>query len=315
MAADPEQLGRAEARALIISAAANACIGVVGLVFAAITASQAIMLDALFNLVYFGTALFTLRVARLVWKGDDDRFPYGYAFFEPLVNGLKGVLVLGVSLVALAGAVQALFGGGRMIAAGMAVTYGIVATTFCGVTALATRHGARRSGSPLVRADAENWTVNTAISSCVLVAFGAIFLIRGTRLDGLVPYVDPLVVITLILITIGVPVRMARQAVMELLNRAPPPEIVEQVTRIIERATAELPVQDLYVRMIQPGRTRMVTAHVVLPDDARIEGIAALDGVRAKTLERLQSEYAATILDMVFTTDPAWGKPTSLSPT
>jgi len=92
---------------------------------------EAIMLDGVFNLTYFATGLFTLKVARLIARGDDERFPYSYAFFEPLVNGLKGVLVLGVSIMAVVGAVQALVGGGRHIAAGMAISYGTFASIVC----------------------------------------------------------------------------------------------------------------------------------------------------------------------------------------
>ena len=178
---------RAERKALILSAVGNLIIGVVGIIIAAVSKSQAIMLDGLFNLSYLATGLFTLKVAALVQQGDDERFPFGYAFFEPLVNGMKGVLVLGISIMALVGAVQALFSGGRAIAAGTAIAYGIFAATACCVLAWVTRRGAKRSGSPLVIADAENWLVNGAISSAVLLAFISILIIRNTSLNFLVP--------------------------------------------------------------------------------------------------------------------------------
>jgi len=54
-----------------------------------------------------------LKVARLVLRGDGERFPLGYAFFEPLVNGIKGILLLGLTLTALFSAFDALFSGGR----------------------------------------------------------------------------------------------------------------------------------------------------------------------------------------------------------
>ena len=45
--------------------------------------------------------LFTLRVARLLARPDDERYPFGYLFFEPLINTVKGLLILGVSAFAL----------------------------------------------------------------------------------------------------------------------------------------------------------------------------------------------------------------------
>ena len=100
---------------------------------------------------------------------------------------------------------------------------------------------------------------------------------------------------------------------MELLNRAPSPEILQQVDDVLRKCTAVLPVQALFVRVIQPGRTRMVPAHVVLPAEFQVDGLPMLDAVRAETLEKLKAAHLATVLDMVFTADPGWGAPAGQS--
>lgn len=298
-----------ERAVLIISAGGCLAIGSAAIVFWWISDSQAILLDGLFNLTYFLTGTFTLKVAELVRRSDDERFPYGYGFFEPLINGIKGVLVLGISLMALFGAVDALLSGGRQIGAGAAIGYGVFATIACVSMAIVTHRGAGRSGSPLVKADADNWYVNGAISSAVLIAFLGILLIQGTDLEFITPYVDPSVVLLVVLISISVPIRMAWQAIMELLNRAPPPDIVTQVRNVVANHTADLPVQELFVRVVQPGRTRMVLAHVVLPADFEVEILPKLDAIRLRTLQALRAEYPAVFLDMLFTADRQWGAP------
>ena len=277
-----------------------------------ISDSQAILLDGLFDLTYFVAALFTFKVAQLVHREDDDRFPYGYAYFEPLVNGVKGLLVLGVSIMALADATEALLTGGREIVSGFAILYAVAATLCCIGFALIVKRGARQSDSPLLLTDARNWIVNAAISACVLVTFSSILLLRDTAYVYLVPYVDPLVVVSVILITLSVPVRMAWQALMELLNRAPPETVTEQVRSIIEECTAHLPVSELFVRVLNPGRTRMVLAHVVLPDEFQIESLADFDTIREHSQKRLREAHLATILDMVFTSDRIWAAPTAI---
>ncbi len=303
------ETGKAEGRYLLIATLGNLIIGCVGLVFFVIASSQAILLDGLFNLTYCVTGYFTLKVARLVQRGDDERFPFGYSYFEPLVNGFKGVLVLGVTVMALAGALEALFTGGRQIAAGAAIAYGVFASVACWGLAILTAIGARRTGSPLIRADAQNWIVNAAISSAVLVAFAGILAIEGTAFAFFAPYVDPSLVLVVVLISISVPVRMAWHALMALLNRAPAPAIVAQAREMVAAATAELPVQECFVRVLQPGRTRMVLVHLVLPSDFRVEGLPSLDAIRAKTLAPLREAHPATFLDMIFTADPQWGAP------
>ena len=106
---------------------------------------------------------------------------------------------------------------------------------------------------------------------------------------------------------------MAWRALMELLNRAPSPKILNEVHEIVRRCTAHLPVQHVFVRAIQPGRTRMVMAHVVLPSDFQVDGLALFDSLRAETLRQLKSVHGDSVLDMVFTADRDWGAPLNRS--
>jgi predicted Co/Zn/Cd cation transporter (cation efflux family) len=88
---------------------------------------------------------------------------------------------------------------------------------------------------------------------------------KKSSFEYIVPYIDPSLVLIVVLISISVPVRMAWRALMELLNRTPSPEIVQEVDEIVRNRLSRLPVQALFVWVIQPGRTRMVLIHVVLP--------------------------------------------------
>ena len=298
-----------ERKGLKFSTAGNLIIGLVGIVVAELSHSQAIMLDGVFNLIYFVTGLFTLKVARLVISGDDERFPVGYGFFESLINGIKGLMVLGISVIALIGAVEALVAGGRVITLGYATAYGVCATVAGWSLALVTHRAAQKSGSPLLKADAENWLVNGAISSAVLLAFICVYLIQQTRFSHLTPYIDPLLVLVVVLISISVPIRMAWKALMELLNRAPSPEVVQGVEQAVEASLINLPVVESFVRVLQPGRTRMVSVHVVLPEDYAITGLGQLDGIRAEVLAALEKLHRPTIVDVIFTADRLWGAP------
>ena len=85
------------------------------------------MLDGFFSLIGFGMSLLTMRVARLVRQPDDQWFHFGYARFEPLLNLLKGIVILGVCGLSLASAIQALLHGGRELNLGPAVIYSILA--------------------------------------------------------------------------------------------------------------------------------------------------------------------------------------------
>ena len=58
-----------------MSAAGNLVMAAAGIAFATAKASQAILLDGLVDLTDFVAALFSLKVAQLIHREDDDRFP------------------------------------------------------------------------------------------------------------------------------------------------------------------------------------------------------------------------------------------------
>ena len=183
-----------------------------------------------------------------------------------------------------------------------------MASAVCWTVALRIRRAAKRSGSPLVQADAANWIVNAAISSAVLGTLLVVFLIRDTSWRFLVNYVDPILVLIVCTITIGVPVRLAWDALMELLNRTPSLELLAEVRGIVEENTAELPVEHLAVRVIQPGRTRIISGHVLLPTDTEIS-LTRLDEIRTATDAALKAAYPNSVVDLLFTGDRRWSAP------
>jgi predicted Co/Zn/Cd cation transporter (cation efflux family) len=290
---------------LRLSAFACLGIGIVGAGAAALTGSEAILLDGCFNLTYFFMGLFTLKVLDWVARGDDERFPFGYSFFEPLVNGMKSLLVSGVSLMALFGAIDALLSGGRAIGLGWAVVYGAVASAACWTMAVITRRAQQRIASPLVHADAENWVVNAAVSSAVLAAFVGVALLERMGHTAVVPYVDPLLVAAVVLLSIAIPVRVAWHSMMGLLNRSAEPDVVETARSAVREGLAGLPVRDLAVRVIKPGRLHMIGAHVLLEAGGSPE-MSALDAARGRVGDRLLSHDPNVIVDLIFTEDPRW---------
>ncbi|HBT05933.1 MAG TPA: cation transporter, partial [Alcanivorax sp.] len=155
---------KSERGALILSVVMSLVVGAAAVTAASLTQSKAILLDGLFNLIYFLVALVTVRISVLAAQPDDRKFPFGYGYFESLVNAGKGLLILGVALFALVDAVLALLAGGREIVAGPAIGYAVFATLACSLTAWALHRSRRHVDSPLMRADFENWLVNALIS-------------------------------------------------------------------------------------------------------------------------------------------------------
>lgn len=300
-----------ERGALLLSATTALAMAALGVVFAVVTGSRVILLDAVFNLVYFGVAVATLRIARIASQPDTPEFPFGYAYFESLVNAGKGLVILGISAIALVDSVLAVLAGGTEVAAAPAIAYAAVATGLCGATALALRRARGTLASPLVDADVDNWLLNAVISAAVLAGFCLAVGLRAAGWEQAALYVDPVLVFTLVLLFLGVPVRIARQAILELLNRAPGPAVTAPVTAAIDTVLAALPVRERHVRMVRPGRTLYVVVHTVLDEDGGGPDLRELDRVRAEIDAAVRTLHPRVLVDVLFTTERRWALPSA----
>lgn len=277
-----------------------------GIVFGFLTQSDAIMLDGFFSLVGFAMAMVTIRVARLVQQPPDEHFHFGYAQFEPFLNTVKGLLMLGVSGFAIAAAVNALLHGGRDLNAGLAAVYAVIALAGCLVVGGIQRRAARRTGSPLVEVDAKNWLVDGVLSGVVAAVFVAALLLERSPYAHWVPYIDPVLVIAVVLAILVVPLRIVREGLREILGFAPAPNVQAEVRGRMEAAVEGVPVESLHVNMMKIGRFFYVLNQVVVSPEFRPGRVAELDEVRARIAKAMEGFEPAPIVDTVFTEDEKW---------
>ncbi|MGO1120436.1 cation diffusion facilitator family transporter [Rhodovibrionaceae bacterium A322] len=296
---------KTERQALILPIVSSLLVGVLAIFFSIMTDSEAIMLDGLFNLAYCMTAIFALRVSSLMDGRENPRFVFGFALFEPLANIIKGLLMLGVVFLALYGALEAVFTGGRSISAGLAVVYGVIATVVGFGTAALMWQASKRLQSPLVSADVKNWFLNGLISSIVLMGFGIIPLLQEAGYDELSRYVDPSLVIAVVICTILVPIRLFWDSLMELLGYTAPAALRQELRAAVRDALSDLPHDRLALRISKVGRAPVVLAYVLLPADSNLT-MAQLDKGRWAAYRALRTLYPKVVFELTFTADPTW---------
>jgi cation diffusion facilitator family transporter len=302
----PEDYVELENRALKLSAFMSLFMAVLGIVFGLLTRSDVIMLDGFFSLVGFAMAVVTIRIAWLVQQPPDEHFHFGYAQFEPFLNTVKGLLMLGIAGFAVAGAVDALLHGGRDLNAGLAVVYAIIALAGCFVVAGIQQRAARRTGSPLLSVDHGNWLIDGVLSGVVALVFIAALIISGTNWAYVVPYIDPVLVIVVVLAIITVPLAVIRDGVKEILGFAPAAEVQESVRGRIEGAIEGVPVKATHVSMMKIGRFFYILNQIVVSPEFRPGRVEELDRVRERIARSMEGFEPQPIIDTVFTEDEKW---------
>lgn len=302
---------KSEKQSLILSTVASLMVGILGITFSIITNSGVILLDGVFNISYFVTAIITLRILNIIKRPDDDKFPFGYGYFEALINAVKGLLILGVSLIAFFEALMSIFADGREISSEPAIIYASIASVVGLSVTLMLYRSYKTNKSPLVKADYQNWTVNTIISSTVLVAFVTTWFLQSTSFTEHLAYIDPVLTALVASLSIGIPVRMTWNAIMGLLNKAPSLETTAKLEKSINKALTGLSIKKIYVRMVQPGRVPYVLIHVLLHEDNNAITIASLDLFRNKILENVLKLHNPIVIDVLFTASQKFAEPTS----
>ena len=289
-----------EARALRLTMLGTLGMALLGLGFALITKSEAILLDGFFSLIGFAIALITQKVFRLVTRPGDEHFPFGYAMFEPILNLSKGLLIALVSLFALVSAISALLTGGRPIGAGVAIVYATIAAVGCFILAWRTRVLAKRARSPLVAVDAHNWIIDGLISAGVALAFLLIQLTQGTPVAAFAPYADPVIVIVLVVATIMVPLQIIRDAWRQVVGYRPTPDKLQGVNRSVAQTFAPWPSVTWQVRAIEIGRFLYVQVYAIDPEEC-CGTLSTQDQLRYQIYTALREQFKHLELNVIFT--------------
>lgn len=295
-----------EIRAFRISAVGFLIISVLGIVFAVLAKSQAILLDGVYALVSVLMTVLAGQVARMVEKPSSEKFHFGYAHFEPLLNLIRGLLIFGICAYALVSTVEVLVRGGREIHAEIAIYYTALSAVWSVGIFWYQRRLAQKLASPILAVDARTWLVDGVLYVGETGAFIVYLLLQPTSLGPWLRYADPIFVLLVVAFLMKVPVVIIREGVREVLHRAPPPEVQHDVRQRLAAALGGVPFQTLRARMVEVGRFFFILIHVVVDERFGARPVTELDRIRRQMEQALQGVHPRVVLDVVFTADEYW---------
>lgn len=301
-----EQKLTAEKRAIKLVMVGDVIMAVMGLTFFHLTNSQAILMDAVYPLIDLVAALLTLRVVALITQQATQSQPFGYAIFEPLLNFIKGILILLVIIIGFYAALEALLSGGREIEAEIAVFYSIIAS----VVGLTFSYGLsrlnRQAQSSLIDVDVQGWVIGTVLSVAVGLSFGLAIWLKGHGYEDWLPYTDPIVVLILILVILPMPLKVMKDSGLQILRRGAGAEHVKQVeAEILTVMDGEIPHLALKTRSLQVGRMVYIQAYIQLEPHTPFT-LQDQDAFRDRLYRHFKQQYDYLSLDIIYTANPVW---------
>lgn len=303
---------RSEQGLLRLSIIVTCLLAMIGILFGLLIGSASIVFDGVYSLADATMTALALLVSRLIAASGsggrsrlNERFNMGFWHLEPIVLGISGTMLIGGSVYALVTALGSLMAGGREIAFGQAIIYAGIVTVTAVAMAVIARRANRTIGSSFVALDAQAWLISAGLTAALLAAFVFGWLIQGTGLEWLSPYVDPLVLSLICLAVIPIPIPTVRRALADILL-VTPPDMREHVDAVARGAVARHGFLGYRAYVARVGRGRQIELFFLVPPDWPAKRLEEWDRTRDQIGEELGGEGPDRWLTIAFTTDREW---------
>lgn len=306
---DPEQMAadnslhKKEQELLLRSSCATAALSLSSILLGLISGAQSIVFDGMFDAIDAAMTLLAWHASRLIARGADCRFQFGYWHLEPILSLVSGSVRLFICTYGLVGGVSSLLNGGRVISYGIATTYAAIAC--CASLAAFTyiRRARRGVKSSLLESDARGWLFGGLMSGGLCLSFILAQALDGTGAAHLMPYIDPLVLILLTASMLPFPIASVYRAGREILQIAPQ-ELDRQVRTVAQQLMLKYGFVDHQSYVARIGRARFIEIGFITPADRNAIAIAELDTIRREVAAELGGLRHADWLTVFFTAVP-----------
>lgn len=288
-----------EKTGLRISIAGSVLLSSSAIIMALVAKSQAILLDGLYTFVTLVMALVSLRVVDLVNMPETRTRPFGYMALEPFLNLIKSLVMLVLLTLFLITNIQELCTGGRRIAVDMTTLYMFICLVIYAVIILLLKKCERRVQSSILDLEIRNWKIDAmqtaGIAGSLVIAM--ILLKRGHT--TILPYIDPLIVIALVLVSLPVPVKVLANEFKRLVLISPENRLEREVKQQLADIAREFSIVDIQVWGLKSGRTHYLFLYCDLENDQTT--LDTLDRIRRAMFKQLALVYPVFWADIMFT--------------
>ncbi|WP_079474093.1 cation diffusion facilitator family transporter [Marinococcus halophilus] len=296
-----------EKKILWISIMATVLFSGTGMVLGLWFQSQMIVFDGLYSLV--GVALSCVSLAAATWMATTDwkRYPFGLDIVEPLVVLFKYMVILLLIAGSAAAALVSLFQGGRDMQVGPAFVYSFIGLLACGAVARYLHVHASRSQSALLKAESNQWLMDTLVSMGVFVGFLVAFMLEIFQwFPSFIPYVDPVMVLLVSVYFLRFPLKEMRLALREVLAMSSHEGIRRRMEETLEELAGDYNVEESFLRMTKVGRTLWVEIDIVALESSPLNSLKKQDEMREKLAAVLTGAAPKKWLTVSFMADRHW---------
>lgn len=265
-----------------------------------------IIFDGLYSFISLALTMLSLYINNFMAKKELDKYPFGKYILEPLVISLKSLIIGGMCLYSLIGAIQDIVNGGNSVEYGSALIYSIVSVIGCGGVYIFMKKKGEKISSEMVKVEASQWLMDTLLSIGVLVGFVIAMILRNTRFSGLNVYIDPMMVIMVSVVFIKMPIQSFINSFKEILCVKANDEINDDIYFIVKEIEKEYKFEDSISRVSKIGGELRIEIDFIYNEESKLKDLDQMDCVREKVYDAIKHINYNKWLNVSFTGDKKW---------
>lgn len=268
--------------------------------------SEMIIFDGLYSFISLALTMLSLYINNFIAKKELDKYPFGKYILEPLVISFKSLIIGGMCLYSLIGAIQDVVHGGNTVEYGSALIYSIVSVIGCGGVYIFMKKKGDKISSELIKVEASQWLMDTLLSIGVLVGFVIAMILRNTRFSGLNVYIDPMMVIMVSVVFIKMPVQSFINAFKEILCVKADDEINDDIYVLVKEIEEEYNFEESITRVSKVGRELRIEIDFIYNKDSKLKTLDQMDNVREEINDAIKHIDYKKWLNVSFTGNKKW---------
>lgn len=297
---------KTEKNVLMLSAAGGLFFAVLGLTWGIIIQSSMIMFDGLYSLISLFISILAICISNFIQKKDFEKFPFGKGIIEPITVAFQSIILFVMCSLSLLNGIKELVSGGNSINTGLALGYSIISSIGCTFVYLLMKKKGKRLSSDIIRAESNQWLMDTILSVAVFAGFIISVILGLTSFAYLTRYVDSLMVIITSAVFIKLPVKTLIRSFKEIVNSTASKEINDKIYTIVKDIEDEYKFENSVTRVSKIGRELRIEIDFVFNDNSSLNELEEMDKVREQVSTNMKGIKLEKWLNVNFTGDRKW---------
>lgn len=265
-----------------------------------------ITFDGLYSFISLILSVISIKVTDFISKNDFEKYPFGKAILEPILVGVKSMVLIVMCLITMSNSAKEVLAGGNSIDAGFAIGYSIISSIGCLLIYGYMRRLSKSMNSDIVKAESSQWLMDTILSVGVFVGFIISLVLIKIGFARLSVYVDPIMVILTSSIFLKVPITSLINAFREITNASADDEINEDIYTLVKEIEEKYDIEDSITRVAKIGRELRIEIDFVVSKESKIKSVEDMDKVREIIDNKTDHLDLIKWLNISFTKNKKW---------